>query len=180
MPRPMTLLASSLALTVLVGGLAVSPCLAATPKGTSTSSDSAVMAPKDDKSMPMEKRVEERVKELHDKLKITSDQADAWNVVADAMRENGKDIHALIEERHEKAGTLSALDDLDSYRKIASAHADGIGKFIQAFQPLYDSMTDAQKKNADTVFGSYEGHMGHMGSMAKHGMHGGKNGATAK
>jgi hypothetical protein len=41
---------------------------------------------------------------------------------------------------------LSAGENLDA------AQLEGLRKFIDAFQPLYDSMPDAQKKIADYVF----------------------------
>jgi hypothetical protein len=47
---------------------------------------------------------------------------------------------------------MTAVDDLKSYGEIANAHADGIKKFIPVFESLYASMSDAQKKSADTLF----------------------------
>jgi len=97
-------------------------------------------------------RVEARIKELLAKLKITPAQQELWNNVTQVMRDNAKTMEALIKARSEKASTMSAVDDLKSYGEIAEAHADGIKKFIPVFEPLYASMSDAQKKNADTFF----------------------------
>jgi hypothetical protein len=97
-------------------------------------------------------RAEARIKELHTKLKITKDQEDLWSKVADAMRDNEKMMEPLHKARSEKAKTASAVDDLKSYSEIADAHAEGLKKFIPVFAALYDSMSDDQKKNADTVF----------------------------
>jgi periplasmic protein CpxP/Spy len=108
-------------------------------------------------------RVEARIKELHTKLKITPEQEDLWNNVTQVMRDNAKTMEALIKARSEKASTMTAIDDLKSYGEIAEAHADGIRKFIPAFEPLYASMSDAQKKAADTLFR----HHGHTKSKAK-------------
>jgi hypothetical protein len=72
-------------------------------------------------------------------------------------------MEALIKARSEKSGTMTAVDDLKSYGEIAEAHADGLKKFTSVFEPLYASMSDAQKKNADTLFR----HHGHMKSKAK-------------
>jgi protein CpxP len=96
--------------------------------------------------------VEARIKDLHAKLAITPAQEELWNNVAQAMRDNGKTMEALIKARSEKAGTMTAVDDLKSYGEIADAHADGIKKFIPVFEPLYASMSDAQKKDADKLF----------------------------
>jgi periplasmic protein CpxP/Spy len=104
-------------------------------------------------------RVEARIKELHAKLKITPAQEELWNNVAQAMRDNGKTMEALIKARTEKEGAMTAIDDLKSYSDIAEAHADGLKKFIPAFEPLYASMSDAQKKSADTLFHRQHGHM---------------------
>jgi len=97
-------------------------------------------------------RVEERIKDFHTKLKITPAQEELWNNVIQVMRDNAKTMEALIKARSEKASTMTAVDDLKSYGEIAEAHADGLKKFIPVFEPLYASMSDAQKKNADTLF----------------------------
>jgi hypothetical protein len=108
-------------------------------------------------------RVEARIKELHTKLMITPEQEEAWNKVAQVMRDDSKTMEDLIKARSEKAPTVTALDDLKSYGAIAQAHADGIKNFSAAFEPLYTSMSDAQKKNADTFFRQH----GHTKSKAK-------------
>jgi protein CpxP len=97
-------------------------------------------------------RVEDRIKVLYDKLKITPAQEGLWENVTKVMRENAVTMEALIKERTEKAGTQNAIDDLKSYSAIAESHADGLKKFIPAFEPLYASMSDSQKKEADKLF----------------------------
>jgi protein CpxP len=97
-------------------------------------------------------RVEVRIKELHSKLKITPAQGGLWDNVTKVMRDNAITMEALIKARSEKAGAANAVDDLKSYSGIAEAHADGLKKFIPVFEPLYASMSDAQKKDADTLF----------------------------
>jgi hypothetical protein len=108
-------------------------------------------------------RVEARIKMLHTKLNITPAQEELWNKVAQAMRDNAKAMEPLIKARSEKAPTMTAIDDLKSYSEIADAHADGLKKFIQAFEPLYAAMSDAQKKSADKLFRQHA----HMKAKAK-------------
>jgi LTXXQ motif family protein len=96
--------------------------------------------------------VEQHIAELHQKLKITPDQEAQWNQVADVMRQNAASVAAAIKDRAASAKTMNAVDNLQSYEKIAEAHEQGIEKLIPPFQALYSSMSDAQKKNADTVF----------------------------
>ena len=100
-------------------------------------------------------RVETRIKGLHDKLKITRTQEDLWSRVAEAMRANAKEMEPLIKARDEQSKTATAIEDLNSYSQLAEAHADGLKKFLPVFAPLYDSMSDIQKRNADTVFRSH-------------------------
>jgi hypothetical protein len=96
--------------------------------------------------------VEARIKDLHSRLKITPAQEDLWNNATQVMRENAKTMDALRKARSEKAQTMTAVEDFKSYGEITEAHADGIKKFVPVFSALYDSMSDAQKKNADTIF----------------------------
>lgn len=96
--------------------------------------------------------VEARIQSLHDQLKITAAEEPQWNAVAQAMRDNAKSTGALIAERNKKAKTMSAVDDLRSYRAILQTHLDGIDKLTTAFEALYSAMPEAQKKVADAVF----------------------------
>jgi hypothetical protein len=108
-------------------------------------------------------RTEARIKELHAKLEITPAQEELWSKVTQVMRDNAKEMQALIKERSAKAGTMTAVNDLESYGAIVEAHADGIKKFISVFEPLYASMSDTQKKNADKLFQHHD----HRRSKAK-------------
>jgi protein CpxP len=156
------------AAVALIGGLALaSPSYAApdsmAPDSSGASSgSSATSAPKHN----MAQEVEQRIKTLHDKLQITPDQESAWNDVAQAMRDNEASIHQAIQARYQNAKTMTAVDDLESYQKIAQAHADGLTKVISSFETLYDSMQPAQQKNADQVFGQFEGHRGALKASA--------------
>jgi protein CpxP len=99
-------------------------------------------------------RVEARITDLHAKLQITPAQEDLWKNVTQEMRDKAKTIDGLQRARFEKATTMTAVEDFKSYGEIADAHADGIKKFIPVFAALYNSMSDDQKKNADTIFRS--------------------------
>ena len=99
-------------------------------------------------------RVEARIKELHATLHITQAQEGLWTNVTQVMRDNAQTMDALIKARADNAKTMTAVDDLKSYSDIAEAHAAGLKKFIRVFEALYASMSDAQKKNADTIFRS--------------------------
>jgi|GEM_PF-444229 len=103
-----------------------------------------------------EDRAEKRIKELHHKLKITAAQESEWNTFAEVMRSNAQEGDALVKERFENLHTMNAVEDLRSYEKVADAHAEGLKKLVPAFEALYNSMSDDQKKNADIEFGKHE------------------------
>ena len=92
------------------------------------------------------------IKKLHGQLKITAAQEEQWNKVAQVMQENAATMEPLIKARREKQATTNAIDDLKSYGEIMEAQAAGIKSFVAAFEPLYSSMPDDQKKVADRVF----------------------------
>jgi hypothetical protein len=134
---------------VLILAQTTPPPPATQPPPPATPAPAAQMHPK---SAGPVAEVERRIKDLHRRLHITPAQDAAWNSVADVMRENAKTMEALAHERYENAAKMTAVDDLRSYGALADAHADGLKKFIPAFQQLYDSMSDKQKKNADALF----------------------------
>jgi hypothetical protein len=96
--------------------------------------------------------VETRIKTLHSELHITPEQEPAWATVAQAMRDNVKTMSAVRSEEVAGEKSASAPDMITGYGKTMDAHADAIHKFAAVFQPLYDSMSEAQKKTADGVF----------------------------
>lgn len=95
--------------------------------------------------------VETRIKTLHNKLGITQEQESLWQAVAQTMRDNDKAM-ADLRNQQANATAATALDALNNYDKVEMTHADSVRKFITAFQPLYDNMSDAQKKQADAFF----------------------------
>ena len=96
--------------------------------------------------------VEARIAYLHTELNITPKQETLWNDVTQVMLDNAKTMDELIKARSANAATTTPVDDLKSYSEIADAHADGLRQFIPVFEPLYASMSDAQKQSADTLF----------------------------
>jgi hypothetical protein len=112
-----------------------------------------------------EDRVEARIKQLHAQLRITQAQDQQWQAFAQVMRDNAaqmdqdaSQMNQLVKARADK-GTMTALDDLKAYEAIADAradesqkHADGLKKLVPAFEQLYGTMSDSQKKVADNLF----------------------------
>jgi periplasmic protein CpxP/Spy len=97
-------------------------------------------------------RIEARITSLHTQLKLTADQETQWQAVAQVMRDNAHKLDQLVHARSDKRATMSAVDNLTTYEAIVDAHADGLKQLVPAFQALYATLSDAQKKNADAVF----------------------------
>jgi periplasmic protein CpxP/Spy len=100
--------------------------------------------------------VEQRITSLHTALNLSPAQDSKWNAVAQSMRENATAMDKLVAANRVTAPqSMTALDDLKTYQKVAQAHVDGLKNLISSFGTLYDSMSDAQKKNADQVFSNF-------------------------
>jgi len=104
---------------------------------------------------------EARIKQLQDALKITEVQEPLWNNLTQAMRENAKEMDALAKERTENIKTMNAVEQLKFHSKITETHLNQQKKFIPFFEALYNSLSDEQKKIADTIFrtGKHGKHM---------------------
>jgi periplasmic protein CpxP/Spy len=97
--------------------------------------------------------VEERITNLHAELNITADEEKKWSKVAQAMGENASNMEKMIEKNQaQSANSPTAKDDLKTYQEFAQAHVNGLKNLRTAFDSLYDSMPEDQKKVADQVF----------------------------
>jgi periplasmic protein CpxP/Spy len=138
--------AHSLAVVALVSAMSFTGAALAAESNAAAVKTAAATKPAVDRDE------ETQVKQLHDQLKITPEQESLWANVAQIMRSNDAKIDTLVKERHDKASTMTAVEDLRSYGAITEAHAVDIKTFIPAFERLYESMSPAQKANADNIF----------------------------
>jgi hypothetical protein len=108
--------------------------------------------------------VDQRIAALHRSLKITPDEEADWKDVAGAMRDSAATLEKLAADKAaEPRQDRTAVDDLKTYEQFAHAHVDGLANLTSAFETLYASMPDAQKKIADQVFGKF----GHKNATAR-------------
>jgi|SRR5579862_2712196 protein CpxP len=98
--------------------------------------------------------VEARIRDLHKKLHITAAQKPQWDNLTLVMRSNAEAMVELQKQRAADTTSMSAVDVIKSYESVIEAHEDGMKKFIPPFEALYNSMSDAQKKTADSLFRS--------------------------
>ena len=71
------------------------------------------------------------------------------------MRDNAKEMDQSYQQRAEKLGSMSAVDNMQSYAQIEQVRAQDMQKLVPAFQTLYSSLSDQQKKTADAMFRNY-------------------------
>lgn len=100
----------------------------------------------------MQALVEKRITDLHTRLHITPEQSSQWDQFAQVMRDNAKDIDQAYQDRAQKLGTMSAVDNMQSFAQIEQLRGQQIQKLVPAFQTLYASLSDQQKQDADALF----------------------------
>jgi len=102
-------------------------------------------------------RVEARIVQLHEKLKIAPAQESAWNDFTQMMRDNAQAMKAQIDQRARQIKSIDAVSELRSHAEMAELYATGMRKLVPVFETLYNSMPDDQKKIADKVMTYREG-----------------------
>ena len=145
--------AAGAAVTLLGVVVLASPVMAGNSKTISVASSSQAMA---SPASADSNAVEARIKELHRKLHITAAQKPQWDTLAQVMRDNAQAMSDLKKQRASDAQTMNAVDVVKSYESVIEAHEDGMKKFVPPFEALYNTMSDAQKKTADSLFRTRE------------------------
>jgi Spy/CpxP family protein refolding chaperone len=146
-----------LAALLLAGTAMLAAPLSALAQSASTATPAAPTAPAGPAAAekaarkPIDK-TEARIEEMHAKLRITPEQNSQWKAFVDAERDSAREMSELIEKRASSSKAMTAIDDFKSYEAIAEAHASGLGKVVPAFEKLYSSLSDEQKKTADVMF----------------------------
>jgi hypothetical protein len=103
---------------------------------------------------------EAQIKQLQGALTITQAQEPLWNNLTQVMRENAKDMDAIIKDRPENTKTMNSVEHLKLHSQITEAHLTQLKKLIPPFEAFYASLSDEQKKTTDTIFrtGKYGKH----------------------
>ena len=96
--------------------------------------------------------VDKRIRGLQSELGITQAQMPLWDAFAQAMRDNAASTEALFNRRAANVASMSAIDNMHSYAQIARAYADATERLATAFDSLYASLSETQKRAADTLF----------------------------
>jgi LTXXQ motif family protein len=145
-----TVRAVGAAATLLGAVVLASPVFAAS---TQSPAQQAMAAPADSSAMAP---VEARIKNLHKQLHITEVQKPQWDALATVMRDNAQAMVDLQKQRAVDSQSMSAVEVIKSYESVIEAHESGMKKFVPPFEALYNTMSDAQKKTADSLFRNRE------------------------
>ena len=145
-----TVRAAGAAATLLGAVVLASPVFAGS---TQSPAQQAMAAPADSSAMTP---VEARIKTLHKQLHSTEVQKPQWDALATVMRDNAQAMVDLQKKRASDAQSMSAVEVIKSYESVIEAHESGMKKFVPPFEALYNTMSDAQKKTADSLFRNRE------------------------
>lgn len=100
--------------------------------------------------------VEGHIAFLKAELGITPAQASLWDVVATAVREDVADFARQTAQDAAKMPTRpTAVESLELRAKYTELRAKGEHRFVDAFRPLYDKLSDGQKQTADALLGRW-------------------------
>jgi periplasmic protein CpxP/Spy len=146
---------ASAALAVLLAlPIAVLAQSNSSPSTTSPPSPSATASPPSSNAAPgtAEQLVDEHIRQLHAQLRITPAEQPQWDRFAEIMRQNARAMDQEFAERRQQFATMNALQNMQSYEKIAEAHAQQLQRLVPAFENLYNAMPEQQKRLTDQVF----------------------------
>lgn len=123
--------------------------------------------------MPSE-RVEARLTELKNALKITDAQQSQWNSFADTLRKQARAGDQRMKERMAqrqqgaKPAPLTAIQRLERRQAFLAAASARTGEVLAAAKPLYAALSPEQQKIADDLLAKRAGHRGqHHGGPRK-------------
>jgi protein CpxP len=100
----------------------------------------------------MAAKIEQRITDLHTRLQISPAQQPQWDQFTQVMRDNARDMDQTFQHRVQTLPGMTATENMQSYAQVSMAHAQDMQKLVPAFQALYGTMSDNQKRITDQVF----------------------------
>jgi hypothetical protein len=113
------------------------------------------------------RHIEGRIAYLKAELKITDAQAPQFEGVAQALRQNAQSMDQTMQQmRGNRDQPKNAVQQLEARTQFAALRAQDSQRFLEAFKPLYASLSDDQKKAADEMLARHgHGHGHERGRM---------------
>jgi hypothetical protein len=100
----------------------------------------------------LEQGVEQHIRDLHRELHITAAEEPQWQQFAQVMRANAHAMSESLDQRAQQISAMNAVDSMTSYAQLAEQRSQDLVKLATAFQALYATFPDQQKKQADELF----------------------------
>jgi len=88
-------------------------------------------------------------------LKITDAQLPQWNAFAEALRAGAKAMQAAHAQATQGGGEASAVAQMDRRIQMLSAALDAMKQADAAAKPLYEVLSEEQKKAADELMAEH-------------------------
>jgi len=101
----------------------------------------------------MARHVEGRIAFLKTELKITDAQQPLWNAVADAMRADAASIGDMPDGMMGIRRAARLPESLASLEEKMTAQLEAVRRVKAAVDPLYEALSDDQKKTAELILG---------------------------
>lgn len=139
-----------------VAGVGLTPALAQTAPGpaNSTAAPSEARHHEMGRMMPGQ-FVDGRIAFLKAELKITPAQETQWQQVEAAMRENAKNLDQSISTARQNRSGMDAVQRLELREQFAKVRADNDARLLNAFKPLYASLSPEQQHMANQLIGAH-------------------------
>lgn len=122
--------------------------------------------------MGMTERVEGRIAFLRAELQITEAQNGLWEAYAGVLRDNAKRLKSMGGMMPDMKGP-ALLSQLEAQEKTLTARLEGVKAMKAALMPLYEALSEDQRKTADELLAPHMGLMGQgmmQGGMMQGGM----------
>lgn len=104
-------------------------------------------------------RLEHRIDHLKSELKITPAQEPLFDSLAQAMRDNATEMQQTFGNlRGDRDQPHTAVDRLQTEVQLTQLRVGQDQRLLDAFKPLYASLTTDQQKTADQLLAPHRGH----------------------
>jgi hypothetical protein len=146
-------------LFVSVAAVGLSPALAQTASAPANSDTATSGARHHERARMMPGQfVDGRIAFLKAELNITSAQQQQWQQVETAMRENAKALDQAIAAARQNRADKNAIERLEMRDHFTKVRSENNSRFLNAFKPLYASLSPEQQRTADQLIGAAARH----------------------
>jgi protein CpxP len=138
-----------------VAAIGLSPAFAETAPAAANTAAPGETHPHGHLRMTPGQLVEGRAAFLKAELKITPAQEPQWQQFAAAMRQNAQSLDQVIAAaRQHRAAPTNAVERMEMQAQFARVRAENEARLVNAFRPLYSSLSPEQQQVANELMAS--------------------------